>query len=657
MTIDVRAIVTCSLGTLISASISDDYIQGNGLIKTVGSCELSGLYNPVHGTIVTFAYTKNGLTRSVPRKLRVLSSFADPFRRTTRVELGCRLTYLQDLQQRIVLSPMNDPENNDLTEEDAEIVTIPMHAKYIAQECLRALGITAVNMPLLNEFSINEFVFDRPYVEILSDLIVSESYCGYLDFKERLKIFSLNDYSHRGPVIRAKDLIDIGPLNFGQLPGGAVYVSYSTLRLKASVEPEELEDPDTPVPPVAESPPGPEDPEELEEYLERQRTRDWELTRNVGAPVLVALRFPPAIGTKTYTYAPASTIETDYTEINGTEQISSQVETSNSIAAADFGNYLVALITAGAPVEVNGAIPTESKTITSYSYTSNTVTTVREELIPFAAAFGSMNLPYAFGSNDYIILPETLIPVRKTISRRETVGGISRTITTFYKLWHETIEGQQAIAEGGQNFTNSAQVANYVNAIVATGLVFAGTEISTQQVSGGALSPARPRRADRINQQQADVPEESPEEAIDDPFAPDYSTPSVAEIVLAQGGPSNNRIIELSMPYAPDDKFIKGPRIGTSEPPRYEYYAIRSDAARKAVLFGRVQNRLLEGNRCGASIQVDPISLPSIPFSPFYIRANNVVTQYRTNAISWTMDSNGIIASTDALYWGVGGRY
>jgi hypothetical protein len=37
MAIDIRATVTCSLGTLISGSISDDYLQGNGLVKTKGS--------------------------------------------------------------------------------------------------------------------------------------------------------------------------------------------------------------------------------------------------------------------------------------------------------------------------------------------------------------------------------------------------------------------------------------------------------------------------------------------------------------------------------------------------------------------------------------------------------------------------------------------
>jgi hypothetical protein len=648
MAVDIRATVTCSLGTLISASISDDYIQGSGLIKTKGNCELSGLYNPPTGTVVTFAYTKGGVTRAVPRKLRVLSSFADPFRRTTRVELGCKLTYLQDLQDRLSWDAFDDPLNAELTEEEAEIITFPISASSVMAECLIKLGISASSIPLSNRFSVAEFDFSPGYVNILSDLLVSESYCGYLDYRETLQVFSLSSPPTGGPIIDSSRLIDVGPVNFGQLPGDAVTVSFSSLRLKASVDPEEVEDPNTP--PVVESPPT--DPDELEEYQEAQQRRNWELTRNVGAPALVALRFTDAIGTKTYTYTPVSTIETSYAVVNGTEQVSRQTEITNSIAAADFGNYLVALITAGAPVEVNGAVPTQSTTITTYSYSGNTVTTTREEFIPFATAFGAMNLPYAFGPDDYILVPETPIKVRMTVARQETVGRISRTVTTFYKLWHETIEGQQAIAEGGQNFANSSQVAAYVNAIVKTGPVFAGTEISTQQVGGGSLPPARPSSADLINQSQADAPED----ASDDPFVPDYSTPSVAELVLAQGSSLAERRIELSMPYAPDDRFVRGARIGTDEPPRYKYFAVRSDARSKAARFGRAQNRILLGNRYGISIQVDPVALPNAPFAPFYVSANGTVSQYRTNGTSWTMDSNGIVASTDALYWGVVGQ-
>ena len=88
MAIDIRATVSCSVGgtdvTLISASISDDYVQGTGLIKCKGSCEISGVITPAVGTAVTFSYTKSGVTRRIPRKLRVLD------RKSTRLNSSHR---------------------------------------------------------------------------------------------------------------------------------------------------------------------------------------------------------------------------------------------------------------------------------------------------------------------------------------------------------------------------------------------------------------------------------------------------------------------------------------------------------------------------------------------------------------------------------------
>ena len=232
MAIDIRATVTCSLGTLISGTISDDYVQGTGLIKCKGSCELSGIYTPTVGDEVTFSYAKDGITRKVPRKLRVLSSFADPFRRTTKVELGCKLTYLQDLQEPVDWTAFDDDANNDFTTDDQAIITIPISASSVMNKCLTQLGITASDNPLTSKFSVESFDLSPGYVQVLSDLLVSESYCGYLDRDEELVVFSLDQEGGTGPVITSNEIIDLGPIGVGQLPGEAVVVSYSTLKLK-----------------------------------------------------------------------------------------------------------------------------------------------------------------------------------------------------------------------------------------------------------------------------------------------------------------------------------------------------------------------------------------------------------------------------------------
>jgi hypothetical protein len=635
MAIDIRATVTCSLGTLISGSISDDYLQGSGLVKTRGSCEISALITPAVGTVVTFSYVKGGVTRSIPRKLRVLSSFADPFRRTTKVELGCKLTYLSDLKDRLDWTAFDDPENAALTEADAEIITIPIRASSIMTKCLTEIGITASSSPLTNQFSIPEFDFSPGYVQILSDLLVSESYFGYLDTSEVLQVRNLAVGAGTGPVFTSADIVDLGPIGVGQLPGEAVTVSYSTLKLRNSATDE---GPSNEIP----APPDPvTEPEEYEIWDRGSQQARWEFSESIGAPTVISLQFPSPTGIKSFTYIPYTSINSTYTPIGSQEQLSQQIEISNSIAAADYGTYLVNIFTAGVPSVAPG-VATQSRVVTTYSYGVNTRTVVKQQYEPYAKAAGGMSVPFAFSAGDYVILPSTEIKTAVTRSEVRISGSVTQTITTSYLLWHLTIEGQQAIAEGRQNFTNSAEVAAYINSIVSQGPVYAGTDILTQYTA--SLPPARPSRSDLINQSLAKDPEDTADEEADPTT---YRTESVAELELAVGSSAAQRRIELSMPYAPDDRFTKS---GT------DYYAISSDAPQKASRYGRTQNRLLLGNRNGINLQLAPERLPAAPFEPLYVQANGLTAQYRANGTSWAFDSNGIVCSVDALFWSaVGG--
>ena len=94
MTVDVRATVLCTLGEVISGNLADESVTaGQGIIRCRGNVEIKGLITPEPGTKVAFAYERNGYVSRIPRLLRVLSSFADPFRGKTTVALGCKLTY------------------------------------------------------------------------------------------------------------------------------------------------------------------------------------------------------------------------------------------------------------------------------------------------------------------------------------------------------------------------------------------------------------------------------------------------------------------------------------------------------------------------------------------------------------------------------------
>lgn len=617
MAIDIRATVTCSLGTLISASVSDDYLQGAGLIKTKGSCEISGTITPAIGTVVTFSYTKGGVTRTVPRKLRVLSSFADPFRRTTKVELGCKLTYLQDLREPINWKALDDPANAGYTSADTEVITVPIHASSVMDKCLTELGITASSHPLTNKFSIGSFDFGPGYVQVLNDLLVSESYCGYLDTSEVLQVFSLDQEGGTGPVVASTQIIDLGPIGVGQLPGEAVTVSYSTLKLKG----------------------------------DDATASNWETnqTSNVHT-VPVPYQAPSGNATAEYRVLDTAIETTLYQTIEkpSGEQVRvpasrTTVETTGSVAilGALVSEYLTNNL------EFNNVTVTKT-TQENFYYDDYGIEIFYTKDVSGSSAhlIGGLGVPFVFSATDYVAVNYGNTSAIEYVYRAtETAGEYQKVLTQTYGTWPQTIAGQQTIAASRDSFTTAAEVVAYIDqcfpqsgGLGNRGLYLLDSTTSTQYRADAQTAPDQ---ATMINSANA--------AATGDP-GNGGRTESKAELQLALGSATAQRRTEFSLPYAPDDVFIKnaGPPITYSSTP--------SDAAQKATQYGRVQNRLLMGNRSGMNLQLAPETLPDAPFAPLVVQANGLSALYRTNAASWTMDSNGIVASTDALFWGaVGG--
>ena len=609
MAIDIRATVTCSLGTLISASISDDYLQGTGLVKCKGSCEISGIVTPAIGTVVTFSYTQGGVTRSVPRKLRVLSSFADPFRRTTKVELGCKLTYLQDLKEAVDWTAFDDPENAALTTADAEIITIPFHASSVMSKCLTELGITASSNPLTNKFSIASFDYGPGYVQVLSDLLVSESYCGYLDTSEVLQVFSLDQTGGTGPVLDSTQIIDLGPIGVGQLPGEAVTVSYSTLRLKSG------------------------------DVNGDSTLWSSSLTVNISDGVLGYTASDGSAAAQYFTSYEANKEFTTYGEVNGKNVPLTRQQTNYKTAASVIGTIYSQYLSNGIGISTGAVLNMSSTEVFGYDSDGNEVYSILTTTADPAYGYGALGLTYAYGPSDYYVVGEGgSILWEKVIKRSSYNGDFRQTTTERYGPWFMTVGGQQAIAEAGKGLTSASDVTNFLATGVLDGSYLLDTSTVTE--STATKSQQAPSKADINNQARAKG---------GDPNN-GYRTDSKSELELALGSATAQRRIELSLPYAPDDVFVK------NAGPPVSYTTIASDAPQKAKKYGVVQNRLLLGNRSGMNLQVAAPKLPSAPFAPLVVQANGLSALYRVNGSSWTMDSSGIVASTDALFWGaVGG--
>jgi hypothetical protein len=652
MAIDIRATVTCSLGTLISGSISDDYIQGSGLVKTRGSIELNGIVTPAEGTVVTFSYTKGGVTRTIPRKLRVMSSFADPFRRTTKVELGCKLTYLSDLKPAPTVEGDSDIETgkrqqclNGYSEYPADApYGVPISAAALMNRCLTRLGITASSNPLTNRFSQDTFDMTPGYVTVLGDLLLSESYCGYLNSNEVLQVFSLDQSGGTGPVVDSSKIIDLEGIGLGDRPGDAVVVRYQSLKYKEDLETEDTNSND-------------------------YKLRNWEYEDSTGDPEFFKLRYTSTAGTvlePVYGYTPFTSTVTEYGQdlswdddscviSSGTGE---QPDLSNSavkrttntrvLKAAAAGDYCAKLL--GAGYDPGAGVVGLETTIEEYEYDSKGLVTRESSKTyePFFAWAGRLNLEFVFPGPSVVTLPSTQVLVREVVTDIETIyaptpiGTVlkageklepsiagEKRVTSSYVNWGLSQQGQQAIAGIGTNaaFTTAQEVADYLNSIANT-TVLEDRVIKTNRNRVTASVETRPSASDRlINSTSAQ-----------------NNTESTSELIYATGSALGERIIELSMPYQSDDYYTA---TGT---------LVKGDAAAKASRYGRCQNRLLLGNRYGMNLQLAPETLPAAPFSPLVVQANGLSALYRVNGTNWQLSSDGVLVSTDALFWGaVGG--
>jgi hypothetical protein len=257
------------------------------------------------------------------------------------------------------------------------------------------------------------------------------------------------------------------------------------------------------------------------------------------------------------------------------------------------------------------------------------------------AIYGDLGLQMVFSPSDYVVFTlgsnQPRYTTERVLVQSQPIGDYTNSTTQLYGLWNRTIAGQQSIAESRDSLTTANEVTAYVGNTLSNSLNLLNVTVQTAQV-GRAKAQARPSEGDRTN--AAYAKDGDPNNG--------WRTESEAELELALGSATAQRRIEFSMPYAPDDIF-SGPSGGP-------FTATASDAPAKANRYGRVQNRLLLGNRSGVNLQLAPERLPAAPFTPLYLQADGLTALYRANGNQWAFDSNGIVCSTDALFWAaVGG--
>jgi hypothetical protein len=631
MAIDIRASIFCNLGDIIQANISDSGVSEAGLVRTTGACEVVGTSTPNIGTAVTFSYTTpDGVTRAVPRTLYVLSSFANPYKSTTEIQLGCALTYKEGLREVIKWDALDDPANGSFTAADQAVITVPISASSVMNYCLEQLELTATQNPLTNKFSIPEFDYSAGYVQILNDLLVSESYCGFLNANGELEVFSLDTDGGSGPVIGIDKIIDVGGINAGQLPGEAVTVSYSTLKLKQ---------PDNTNTNAGQLGP-------RWETVEASSYRDVMITYTSASSGEQEYRVYGTLD---------STISTTYySDFN----IANLVPGTGAFKIVS-GYEKVRKVSKRYTVERTGSVSTEGSIASSYlanglDYSSSDLYTATTETFTYDSygnevyyvsnkVGSSAHLIGNLGVQDWVFTDSTgvqayapprgdQVSIARVERQTETIGDYQRVVTRTYGPWTNTIAGQQAMAIGLRGIASYNELSETL-ASVPGRLYLLNTSVETRRTAEGEVAPTE---ADITNSTYANGGDPSN----------GYRTESKVELQLALGSAAAQRRIEFNLPYAPDDVFTKSG--GT-------YSSVESDAVQKATKYGRVQNKILLANRNGMNVQTAADVLSAKPFELFVVTANGISGVYRTNAMSWTMSGDGIVASTDALFWGGAG--
>lgn len=640
MAIDVRAKVQCSLGVVISGTISDDPLQGTGLIRTTGSLVIKDIIKPSAGTAVTITYVGAAGGGSIPRSLLVLSSFADPFKRITTVEVGCKLAYMQDKRERIDWTAFDDPATT-MTPADAAVVTVPITAQAVADKCIAKLGLTG-SVTLTNKFSIEKFDFSPGYFTVLSNLLASECQCGFVNASGNLEVFSLNATGGSGPLINAGSIIDVNRIGSGQLPGGAVVVSYTTRKLR-----------------------------DVTNDQDATEKRNWESSETIDLPATVYVSnpfydvnpFPYSVPQFfEYNYVPRTVTTSKY---DSWDRLLERRTINYTILADVAPGYIAHRAgTGGIPGQSTptaGSIPYTLEQLTTFEYEITApadgatapkpdgyekilkeTTISYEPYIKLAASTpiyqfaGASNIHFDWKLGSYNKFISQKTETTYDISYDSEGAQISKTLTSTASCYGYTQRGQQYVSYSfsnavlwdyvdGVGYSNgrAEEILEELSRLIPQGTreeITTGRELNLQRRPGGGTNSFS----------NGGNPVESK-----------------SELELVSGSSESQRRVEFTMPYAPDDTFIKN-QDGT-------YTGVPSDAPQKAQLFGQVQNRILLGNRNGMSIQVSAKLLPSAPFGAFVVSSGGVGGVYRANGTTWSFDANGIVGSTDGLFWGGAG--
>jgi hypothetical protein len=625
--LDTRAYVYCNLGPLASdSSVASDHATGGaGVVKLRGTINLAGVFRPSPGAVVELAYSdgQNWLAR-LPVRLRVLSSVCNPLQRDpiTAVSVGCDLAYYEDRKE-----PPRALTARDLNPSEPEFVwrvAVPaISAAKLVENILSALGLDYIgSIPLTNYLSADEFDMTAGYIEELSKLCASEQYIARMTEDGRVQFIKKATPLGSARLFTEDHLIELNPINTGELPGEAVFAKYTSTILN---------------PPAS---PGDE--------FEREK-RNWERESSASA------------GVYTHSWTDYQTVDTGTTKQmrdpygyplfwSGTENpILEPISEVKAFPRQQEINYIRSSLTLTSydpkdrvikRVTSNNDQWGESRTENYYTYVDATsggqFSTARENRIDYGqivsertveySPLGPLKMSLGAQANYYELRTSGSYQslIREVFYYKNENSGITRTVTKTYVAFIDTPDGSEVISR----LRNGRQPWESVEGLIpiATRLVPEAPEVRIRTEREFGVQ-RRPLEADRTADANRALPS-----------AVDY-----AETVWLIGSAASQTSVELSPPYTSDDRIVYTNNT---------YTVVKSDASSKAMLYAQNENRLRLGYRNGVGIQVLPETLPLQPLALAYIRLKGCTGAFLVDGVTWNIAPSGVTATCDALFWG-----
>ncbi len=750
MTVDVRAKVFCNLGTVIQASIADEALSARqGLIRCRGQVVLQGLQTPAVGSFVYFGWQRGNTIARIPRTLRVLSSFADPFRNQTTVQLGDKLVYLANLKNAKAdpaeaedkpdtpdkpptPEPQDGPAPEEFPQSDFEFnqadscylpkagqkpflfgtpeaaskitalepyllepasikgkTALTISASSVLAKCLSALRIAQTGTTPIAQFTEDSFDLSSGYVNVIDQLLANESLYGYLNENEVLVVSFLDSVTGSGPLITSENLIDLNGLNQGILPGQQVTVSVKGADLKPELPPEPIPEPepDSNTPPEAD--PGPNDnwddgvkPPAQGGTKEADQLRNWEYEEAVGynqeAVFYLEDGYEFRIGYNTRTEV--------YTFYDEQDYVTKRITKNFSVVAAEAGYLIQAKIQAEYDANTSSQFRL-SQGLQSFA-TRDIRSGTREEFTYREVDVKDQGIPepellcpgeesrildaleptkvekvpekqvtYTYQSSlsllgqlnisgiDWANYELGTLPNYDVLSEKTDVtyyqnepSGQTKTRTDRFVIYGRLQQGQQDAAEKGKATIDANGINNLLS--IASELRLEQTNIAIQQDRTFGVQQ-RPSETDLAKEDLKKTPPTGSEKD---------TTTDTQEVTLDQQSDTTESQpnLQVDMPFGSDDGFVWTASDG------FEFSG--GGASQLALRYARTQNAILRGNRNGVALQISAYLMPLYPLSWVYLQAASVTGAYRSNGMSWAMNSDGVLCSMDALFWGgVGG--